>query len=184
MSKRTVRFLENVDLVAADKCYGKWVVTDSRGRDGISPLQILANFDSPFQEEGCVNFCKQHGHAFSLYEGCPAVVDIEDLKAAAGEVKVIAEDQAGWLVQNGLAHYSKEHASKEVDDNSRLRRVNDLIEGMGLPGMDAEGIRGISATNTRSSGGRAATPQSRSLASDLGLDMDDIAEMRRMGSSK
>ena len=184
MSKRTVKFLADVDLVAADKCYPKWVVTDSRGRDGISPLQMLANFDAPFQEEGCVNFCRQHGHAFSLYEECPGVVDIEDIKASTNEVKSVDEAQASWLVENNLARYAEEHATKEVADNSRLHRVNNLLEGMGLPGMDEGAIRGISAKNTRSGGGRAATPQSKSLASDLGLDMDDIAEMRRMGSSK
>ena len=185
MTERFVRFTQDVDLVAEDQCQSHWYVTST---ENVTPLMMLANFDREgldgVIEEGVYQQCRQHNTSFSLMGGtCPKWKDIQGIKAKEGETMSLPSAQAEWLVQNGLADYPTHTVEEYEGVESTISRTNAILDSMGLPNVDSESMRTISVEGRRG-GGHYARPRESKLASDLGLNPEDIADMKNWGSTK
>lgn len=185
MSERFIRFTEDVDLVSENRCGNRWFVTSD---DRVTPLSLLANCENPDLDEAMEQKiymrCKTHNTIFSLMgDGCPHYQDVADIKAKAGDTATLPAEQAEWLVSNGLAEYPTHSPVISEGIDETITRTNAILDQMGLPNVDSESMRTIKVEGRRGSS-HYARPRDKNLATDLGLDPDDIAQMKEWGSAK
>ncbi len=171
------------DVTIESHCNKEWLVST---RD-ISPLESLARADTHSAADfmGTVSEqwlfdCRRHKVSFPMGSTCPKTYE----NYSAGESVVLEDDLANRLVRMGQAAFptSRERPKMETGEQANLDRANTMLEGMGLPALDAETFSVINA-KTKASRGTSrhyAKPTDSRLAGALGLSPSDIAEMRKL----
>ena len=175
MSERIVRFTRDVALV--EQCADHWTVTD---RPQAQSLASLANYGPLLDAKDWCYHCSQHQQTFAVTEECPGA---QGITANAGDEMSLRVDQAEWLVEHRMAVYPTHTPAPDAGVQATLERTNALMEQMGLPHLDGEAMRTIGVVGKKG-GGHYQKPADTRLASDLGLNPDDIAAMRQLSSGK
>jgi len=140
-------------------------------------------------EDGCTNawsfvaegglpfyFCHKHEEKVSLQGPCPG----SEFWAKEGETVTVPSKVARRLVESELADYPTHTPEPDQGVQAAVDRVNDLLEAQGLPLTDAEAMGVLQVEGRREHYQHPAKPTDRRLANDLGIDADDIADMRRL----
>jgi len=167
------------DVAYHTGCNNSWFVTARE----LSPIEALASASedpSEFSPEGeSWSFeCRTHNTRFMMGKDCPE--SVAHLKA--GESVPLPKKIAEQLIRLGQAAFPTHKHLTEDDVQSTLDRSNALMDSLGLPHMDAEGIKAITRANKKSGYGISrhyAKPGDGQLAGELGVSPEDIAEMRK-----
>ena len=178
-NERIVRFVADVALDAG--CGNHWVLRDASRHDGdgISALFSLADAASEaptIHEDGWNFFCPMHRVYFGVNKYCP----VAKIIYRAGETVAIPVRLAEVLERNGQIVYPTHVPEPDQQVEATLAKVNALMEREGLPPLDAESLRSIKVEGKCDHYGATnqSSPANHRLATDLGLDPEDIQKMR------
>lgn len=151
MTERTIRLTESI--IIEQSCSKNWRVVES----------------IPWSY-----FCDKHSRSFSLTESCPGAYQRID----KGETVSLPSKLAETLVERGRAVYPTHSTVVDEGLQATIDKSNVLMDEMGLPRLDPESIR------TWTIKGRKADsyyrPRDNRLAQDLGINLEDIDEIRRL----
>lgn len=154
MSETLIRIVE--DVILEDGCSNTW--------------QFVAEQGLPFY------FCSKHQVRVPLSGPCSK----SEFWARVGETVSVPSKVARRLVEAELAEYPTHAPEVDQGVQETLGRVNAMLEAQGLPLTDAEAMGVWKVEGRQNPYQRPAKPRDRRLAGDLGVDADDIAEMRRL----
>lgn len=172
MSERIIRVL--IDYAPGAKCMQHW----SMSEQSVSPLMMLAdaaNAEKTLADNMWVYHCREHETWFPVHRECPA----NDITLRAGETVSVDSKMAQRLVEMNVAVYPT-HDTQEEQPTDYVGKINALLEAEGLPQLDNEAARVITADNRKISKHYRSKPEDSGLARELGIDPSDIAEMRKL----
>jgi len=154
-----IRIIE--DVILEDGCTNSWRYNPLGEGDGVMP---------------CYR-CDKHQVNVPIQGPCPK----SEFWARVGETVTVPSKVARRLVQSELAEYPTHSPEPDQGVQESVDRVNALMDAQGLPHMSAEAMNVWKIEGRQDNPyKRPAKPSDRRLAGDLGLDADDIAEMRKL----
>lgn len=155
MAETIIRIIE--DVVLDDGCTNHWRF-------------------NPLLEEIPHYVCTKHKTKVPLEGPCPE----SDFWARKGETVSVPSQVARRLVESELAEYPTHSSEPDQGVQATVDRVNALLEAEGLPQTSLEAMGVIQVQGRQNPYQRPAKPSHRRLANDLGMDADEIAEMRKL----
>ena len=154
MAETLIRIIE--DVILEDGCTHTW--------------EFISEGTLPYYR------CHKHGAAVPLSGPCPQ----SEFWARAGETVSVPSKVARRLVESELAEFPTHSPEPDQGVQETLGRMNAMLESQGLPLMDAEAMGVWKIEGRANPYQRPAKPSHRRLASDLGMDAADIAEMKKL----